>query len=84
MDIVFATDTVSLAMPTGGQILVQRGSHWPVNDPIVRAFPQWFADDPRYGLSWTGEPPEELSEAPLEQVTARPGEKRNVRVRRSA
>lgn len=82
MDVVFATDSVSLTVPDGGQVYVQKGSHWSANDPVVRAFPQWFANDPRYGLSWTGNPPEELSEPPLEQATAAPGERRNVRVRR--
>jgi hypothetical protein len=82
VDVVFAIDSVSLNVPSGGQVYVQRGSHWSADDPIVRAFPQWFAADPRYGLSWTGEPPEELSEPPLEQTTRAPGERRNVRIPR--
>jgi hypothetical protein len=79
MDVVFAKDTGSLPAPNGAPVFVQRGSHWPVDDEIVRANPGWFTDDPRYGLSWSGEPPAEMAEPPVEAATAAPGEKRNTR-----
>lgn len=79
MDVVFATETASLTMTNGGQVTVRKGSHWPADDPLVREWPSFFAPDPRYGLSWSGEPPASMSEPPVEQATAAPGEKRNVR-----
>jgi hypothetical protein len=79
MDVVFATETASLTSPDGSSVLVRKGTHWSADDPLVRAYPGVFAADPRYGLSWTGPPPPEMSEPPVEQATAAPGEKRNVR-----
>ena len=78
MDVVYAKDTGSLPTP-GGPVLVHKGSHWPADDPVVRANAGWFTTDPRYGLSWSGEPPASMSEPPVETATAAPGEKRNVR-----
>jgi len=74
--VVFAIETVSLLLQTGESLLLRKGTHWPADDPLVREYPQWFADNPRYGLSWTGTPPPEMAEPPVEQVTAAPGEKR--------
>ena len=79
MDVVFATTTAMLTLSDGSSVLVGKGTHWSVDDPLVRQNPGVFAADPRYGLSWTGEPPVEMSEPPVEQVTAAPGEKRNVK-----
>jgi hypothetical protein len=79
MAVVFATETGSLPMPLGGQVFVQKGTHWPADDAVVRANPGWFTPDPRYGLSWSGEPPASMSEPPVEQATAAPGEKRSTR-----
>ena len=62
---------------------VRMGEHYPADDPVVKAMPDAFTADPRYGLQWTGAPPPEMAEAPaeepVEQATAGPGEKRNVR-----
>lgn len=82
MDIVFATATVIVADPqTGGSVAIVHGTHWPADDPVVRAYPTHFTNDPRYGLA---------SSRPLgadgypESATAAPGEKRSRgRVRNS-
>lgn len=58
---------------------VHVGEHYPADDPVVKAMPDAFSPDPRYGVQWTGPPPPEMAEAPVEQATAGPGEKRNVR-----
>jgi hypothetical protein len=55
--------------------MVQGGQHWPADDPVVLANPGLFSADARFGLSFTVAPPE-LSEAPVEQVTGRAGERR--------
>jgi hypothetical protein len=72
MDIVYATGTRHV-----GTGVVHKGSHWPADDPIVRAHPDLFSDDPRYGLSYTAEP--DGWDAPVEQATKAPGEKRATR-----
>jgi hypothetical protein len=86
MDVVYAIESAAMSTPDGGSVLVRKGTHWPADDPLVRANPQWFAPDPRYGLSWSGPVPPEMAEAPgqsrsapVEQVTAAPGEKRTTR-----
>ena len=52
MKIVFAKTTAVV-----GQALVRNGSHWPADDPLVLANPSLFTEDPRYGLSYSVEPP---------------------------
>jgi len=79
MQVVYAKDTCSLATTGAGQVLIHRGSHWPADDPLVKQFPHVFSDDPRYGLSYSGDAPDYMSEPPVEQATAAPGEKRTVR-----
>jgi hypothetical protein len=79
MEVVFATETASLQMASGGTVLVRKGSHWKADDPLVLEWPGFFAADPRYGLAWSGNPPPEMSEPPVEQATAAPGERRTVR-----
>jgi hypothetical protein len=82
VNVVFATETVSLSSPEGGTALVRKGTHWPADDPLVLANPGWFTADPRYGLSWSGPPPPEMAlppGEPVEQATAAPGEKRTIR-----
>lgn len=78
MNVVYAIQTASL-MVDGAPILVRGGTHWPADDPAVRAHPNCFSTDPRYGLSWSGNPPAEMSEPPVEAATAAPGERRQVR-----
>lgn len=75
---VFAKETVSLLTAQGFPIVVRKGEHWPADDPVVQANPDLFTDDPRYGLSFSTPPPE-MAEAPVEQATAAPGERRNTR-----
>ena len=87
MDIVYATSTSHL----GEGLTVYKGSHWPADDPVVRDNPGLFSVDPRFGLSFSphhvpremayapGEPIPDDDDVPVEQVTAGPGERRNVR-----
>jgi hypothetical protein len=75
MQVVYATSSSLVTTPDGGRHMVQGGQHWPADDPVVRANPGLFSPDPRYGVSFSV-PPTELSEAPVEQVTGRPGERR--------
>lgn len=81
MDVVYAKYSAAIATPGGGQAVIQGGTHWPADDPLVQANPGVFTADPRYGLNWYGEPPPEMAEPPVEQATAAPGERR-PRVRR--
>ena len=87
MDIVFATATLIVSDPkTGASVPVNHGTHWPADDPIVVAYPSFFTDDPRFGLSSSrplgddGYPvkptPRGTVSAPVETTTAAPGEKR--------
>jgi hypothetical protein len=56
--------------------IVIAGQHWPADDPVVRAQPELFTDDARYGLTASVPvPPEPV----VEQATAAPGEKRATR-----
>lgn len=75
MDVVYATGNFVVAIEAGGMVRVQRGTHWPADDPIVKSHPHGFSTDPRHGLFFTREP----AEGPIEQATANPGEKRNAR-----
>ena len=60
-----------------GPVRVPKGSHWPADDPVVRAMPSLFTDDPRYGLLYTVEP--DGYDAPVETASAAPGERRTAR-----
>jgi len=53
LDIVFAIETRLVTHPAipGGSLVIRKAQHWPADDPIVKAYPQCFADDPRYGLT---------------------------------
>jgi hypothetical protein len=77
VNVVFAKDTAELPIASG-PVFVRKGSHWPADDAVVKAYPGWFTDDPRYGLSWSGQPPAEMAEPPVETATAAPGEKRST------
>ena len=87
MDHVFATKTGVVSHPkTGAGQAINLGEHWPADDPIVRAYPDFFDADPRYGLSSSrplgddGNPvpdaPKRASRDAVETTTAAPGEKR--------
>lgn len=80
IDVVFAMGTERVGMPDGHSVQVRKGSHWPANDPVVRARPSLFTPDARYGLQYTAPPPGydgDLNE--VEEATANPGERRSVR-----
>jgi hypothetical protein len=78
MDVVYARWSQQVVTPDGGRWDVRGGQHWPADDPVVQAAPALFSRDPRFGVSYSN-PPAELAEAPVEQATAAPGEKRNTR-----
>lgn len=61
-----------------GRAQVWKGSHWPADDPVVQQYPDQFSRDPRFGLQYTREPAG-WDDAPIEQATAAPGEKRQTR-----
>jgi hypothetical protein len=75
--VVFAVDNRAVQIPTGGSGQVPKGSHWPADDPIVLANPDLFSDDPRWGMLYSVEP--DGYDAPVEQTTAAPGERRATR-----
>ena len=79
MEVVYAKYDAYAAIGDGSFRSVRQGEHYPAGDPVVRANPGMFSPDPRYGMQWTGTPPPEMAEAPVEQATAGPGEKRTVR-----
>lgn len=70
-------------MPTGNRIVVQKGTHWPATDPVVKMRPHLFSRDSRYGMLYSVEPdgysePEGFYDD-IEAAAASPGEKRSVR-----
>jgi hypothetical protein len=86
MNIVFANATLIVSDPkTGASVPVNHGTHWPADDPIVRAYPNFFTADPRYGLSSSrpldhdgypvGSQPRGAT-TPTETAAAAPGERR--------
>lgn len=83
LKIVFANTTATVSVGPGNHVTVHEGEHWPANDPIVQAHPGLFTADARRGLR-ISRPLEEESdasepEAPIEQATKAPGEKRTTR-----
>jgi hypothetical protein len=63
---VFAKATVQ-TMELGYPFRVTAGSHWLADDPVVRARPDLFTTDCRYGLAYSGDPPECLSVPPEDE-----------------
>lgn len=78
MEIVYPINDATLTLADGSVFVVRRGQHWSTEDAVVREKPDAFSTDPRYGLAFSTPPPE-MSEPPVEQATAAPGERRNVR-----
>lgn len=79
MKVVYASCEVAVVpLANGTQHRVVKGSHWPDDDPVVLAQPSLFSEDPRYGLNYSSEP-EGYDAPPIEQATAVPGERRQVR-----
>lgn len=75
---VFAVADFPATAPSGARVIVRKGSHWPVDDPIVQEHPDSFSDDPRWGLQYSREPVG-WDDPPVEQATRAPGERRQVR-----
>lgn len=80
MEVVYARATVRVGLPDGTFGVVQKGTHWPADDPVVQAHPDAFSGDPRYGLNFSSKPPG-FDEPPVERATAAPGEQRTTRRR---
>jgi hypothetical protein len=77
MKVVYATATASVTRPGGHQLLVQKGTHWPADDPLVLSHPDLFSEDARYGMCYSQAPRGEVVEA----MTAGPGERRPITAR---
>jgi hypothetical protein len=77
MKVVYAITDAPVVTESGISGMVRKGSHWPADDPVVRAHPEYFSDDARFGLNYSEEP--EGYDAPVETATAAPGEKRQAR-----
>lgn len=58
-------------------ITVAEGELWDADDPVVKAHPVWF--ETLEGKPLRPAKAAARSEAPVEQATAAPGERRNVR-----
>jgi hypothetical protein len=76
MEVVYATTTTQVTTPDGGRYDVRATEYWWAGDPVVKAAPPGlFTRDP-VGMKSTVQPP---PDPPVEQATAAPGERRNVR-----
>lgn len=75
--VVYANRQFQTTLPDGQVAMIPKGSHWPVDDEVVRKNPDCFSDDPRYGMLYSKEPVG--YDAPVESATAAPGERRSVR-----
>jgi len=79
MDAVYVkVDSAVVTLADGTPWTLMKGQHYPASDPVVRENPGMFSADPRYGVTWTGPPPPEMAEPPVEQATAGPGERRGA------
>jgi hypothetical protein len=77
--VVYAVTTAVVGLPGGGETLLRLGSHWPADDPLVKARPDLFSDDPAYGMQATTPGPNaagQTAERVVEDMTAEPGRKR--------
>lgn len=80
MNVVYATATTHVGLEHGASILVGKGTHWPADDPVVKAHPDLFSFDARYGLVFTVKPDGfDAPTDPVETAAAAPGERRNTR-----
>lgn len=75
--VVYAMANAWVDLPTGTRARIAKGTHWPADDPIVVSRPDLFSTDPRWGMLYSREPAG--YDAPIEQATAAPGERRNTR-----
>lgn len=62
VDVVFACGNESVVLPSGQAVRVVPGQHWPADDPLVRARPELFTSDSRFGMLYT-EPRDEYDPA---------------------
>lgn len=77
INVVYAVTSRRVQLAGGMFSVVPKGSHWPADDPIVKANPDLFSPDPRFGMLYSVEP--DGYDAPVEQATAAPGERRQTR-----
>jgi hypothetical protein len=75
MHIKYATATCVVPFQ-GLRVTLTAGEAWDASDPLVRSHPTLFADVPSV-VRGTG--PSGVTERPVEQATAAPGEKRGTR-----
>lgn len=67
--VVYAIDTASVALSTGGVFTIYRGQKYSTDLQVYREQPGWFSEDPQTGME----------DGPVEQATANPGERRAAR-----
>jgi hypothetical protein len=65
-DVVYATETASVALPDGGMVTIHEGKPYATNHPVVLRCPGFFSADPVHGI-----------ERSVETATAVPGERRS-------
>lgn len=72
----FAGSTCSVFIGDGRRAFLRRGQAWSTDAEVVKLHPELFQDDPLeiHGVDFD-------DEAPVEQATQAPGEKRNTRRR---
>lgn len=75
MKIKYATTTCVVPFQ-GLRVTLTAGEAWDAEDPLVRSHPTLFSDQPT-AVRGTG--PSGVTERPVEQATAAPGEKRATR-----
>jgi len=78
ISVVYAVANATVTLPGRGTGQIQKGQHFPADDPFVRSRPELFSSDPRFGMLYTVEP-DGYDDPPVEAATANPGEKRSVR-----
>jgi hypothetical protein len=70
--VVYVLSTLACSTPEGLPIILTEGDTWAADDPVVRARPDLFTDDPSILRR----------SSRVETATARPGEQRAVRIPR--
>jgi hypothetical protein len=73
MKVVYARTSGHIGTEDGLMRFVRQGSHWPAEDPLVRANLAAFSADPKFGLCYTIDPVEddEVPAAPVPAGAAR-------------
>lgn len=74
MKIVYASATCSATTSDGLPVRMQAGEPWDGDDPFVAEHPDLFIETPGFPY-----PRRTVAEPTVEQATAAPGERRNVR-----